>query len=97
MGIDRKKSLRATFEQVYAALRQADWQHRPEPQPALLCDWGLYLGGLNETWPTDHARYRASVRRVVDAGDDGPDLFHVLEMMFVFVQRDFMILDILFS
>ena len=33
----------------------------------------------------------------MDVGDDGPDLFHVLEMMFVFVQRDFMILDILFS
>ena len=36
--------------QVYSQLRQADWQHRPAPQPALLCDWGLYVGGLNEPW-----------------------------------------------
>ncbi|CAK9084064.1 Dual specificity protein phosphatase 1 (AtDsPTP1) [Durusdinium trenchii] len=36
------------LQKVHAELRQANWQHRPEPQPALLCDWGLYLGGLAE-------------------------------------------------
>ncbi|CAL1153789.1 unnamed protein product [Cladocopium goreaui] len=36
------------LSKVYSQLRQADWQHRPAPQPALLCDWGLYVGGLNE-------------------------------------------------
>ena len=44
------RAVRAHGPEVHAELRQANWQHRPEPQPALLCDWGLYLGGLAEAW-----------------------------------------------
>ena len=43
--------------QVQAELRRADWMHRPQPQPAELCNWGLYLGGLSEAGLRNWAPY----------------------------------------
>ncbi|CAE7183527.1 Dusp2 [Symbiodinium microadriaticum] len=36
------------IDRIHAQLRQADAYHRPEQQPAKLCDWGLYLGGMQD-------------------------------------------------
>ncbi|CAJ1455518.1 unnamed protein product [Effrenium voratum] len=56
MGVCHARTKRAPLEdeagdfvgKVQAELRRADWMHRPQPQPAELCNWGLYLGGLSE-------------------------------------------------
>ncbi|CAE7484232.1 Dusp2 [Symbiodinium natans] len=39
---------KAIIDRIHAELRQADPYHRPEQQPARLCDWGLYLGGMQD-------------------------------------------------
>ncbi|CAE7461518.1 Dusp2 [Symbiodinium sp. CCMP2592] len=36
------------IDRIHAQLRQADAYHRPVQQPAKLCDWGLYLGGMQD-------------------------------------------------